>query len=168
MGFTKLNIIFPGHDRMADEFAEHLLVSSLAQMCKQQGWHQASRSGLSLFSELARHYIRNIGIISLRYSLHGWFVICILCTIWMNYFLFRHIYNINILFSGIFLKGKRVEAYIYIYIQYKYGGGQPHLCPFRQLPPKNNSIARMGIGKNGQNKNISRLDYFPLWIICYS
>ena len=62
---------FTGHDRMADEFAEHLLVSSLAHMCKQQGWHQASRSGLSLFSDIAQHYIRNIGILTLRYSLHG-------------------------------------------------------------------------------------------------
>lgn len=56
---------------MADEFAEHLLVSSLAHMCRQQGWHQASRSGLSLFSDIAQRYIRNIGILTLRYSLHG-------------------------------------------------------------------------------------------------
>ena len=60
-----------GHERMADEFAEHLLISSLARMCRQQGWHHTTRSGISLLSEVTKRYVTSIGIHALRSASHG-------------------------------------------------------------------------------------------------
>ena len=58
---------------MADEFAEHLLRSSLAHMCKQQGWHSATQSSLSVFASIARHYVHNLGTLTRNYSTLGKF-----------------------------------------------------------------------------------------------